>query len=156
MAPELALFDGLKIKKLTRFSDERGDFREIVRSTDEHFQGFQQLSTSVVFAGIAKAWHLHWDQTESMTVLLGIAKFAFADRRDTSKTFGEVRDFVIDARVNPVLFTMAPGIAHGYRIIEGPAVICYVANRIYDPKDQFKIPHDDSAIGYNWGPPPTV
>ncbi|MGZ3698463.1 MAG: dTDP-4-dehydrorhamnose 3,5-epimerase family protein [Bdellovibrionota bacterium] len=147
---------GLKIKPLVRHSDERGDFRELVRATEPGFQGFQQLSSSVVYEGIAKAWHLHWDQTESMSALSGIVKFAFADRRKESPSFGNVEDHLVDTSVNPLWFTVPPGIAHGYRIVRGPAVICYLANRIYDPKDQIKIPHDDREIGYDWGPPRIV
>lgn len=148
--------EGLGVRPLKRFVDERGDFRELIRSTEPGFQGFSQLSSSVVYEGIAKAWHLHWDQTESMTNLIGIVKFAFADRREKSPTFGTVLDFLVDSSVNPTFFTMPPGVAHGYRIVRGPAVICYLANRIYDPNDQIKIPHDDPAIGYYWGPPHTV
>lgn len=148
--------EGLLVKPLTRFIDERGDFREILRATDEGFQGFQQLSSSVVYEGITKAWHMHWDQTESMTNMSGIVKFAFADRRKNSGTFNTTIDFLCDANHNPLLFTVPPGVAHGYRIIRGPAVVCYLANRIYDPKDQHKIRHDDKDIGYNWGPPEIV
>ena len=147
---------GLLIKPLTRHVDERGDFRELIRHTDPGFPGFAQLSTSVVYKGIAKAWHLHWDQTESMSSLIGIVKFAFADRRKDSKTFGVVEDYLIDSANNPMLFTVPPGVAHGYRIIRGPAVVCYQANRVYDPKDQIKIAHDDTEIGYDWGPPRIV
>lgn len=147
---------GLVVKALVRYPDERGDFRELVRDTDPGFEGFKQCSASVVQEGIAKAWHLHHDQTESMTVLHGIAKFAFADRRPKSPSYGTVQDFLVDSRVNPMVFTVPPGVAHGYRIIEGPAVIFYLTNRIYDAKDQLKIPHDAPEIGYEWGPPKIV
>jgi dTDP-4-dehydrorhamnose 3,5-epimerase len=151
-----AKIDGLLVRALTSYADERGDFREIVRATEPGFQGFAQLSSSIVYEGIAKAWHLHWDQTESMTNLIGVVKFAFADRREASPTFGAVVDFLVDAARGPMFFTVPPGIAHGYRVAQGPAVICYLANRIYDPSDQVKIPHDDPAIGYYWGPPKVV
>jgi dTDP-4-dehydrorhamnose 3,5-epimerase len=155
--PEIvSKIDGLLVRPLTTHADERGDFREIVRSTHDGFQGFAQLSASVVYEGIAKAWHLHWDQTESMTNVTGVVKFAFADRRERSPTFGVVQDFLVDAVRGPMLFTVAPGIAHGYRVPRGPAVVVYLANRIYDPSDQVKIPHDDPAIGYDWGPPRIV
>lgn len=147
---------GLRVKTLKRFVDERGDFREIVRTTDPGFQGFSQLSTSVVYEGIAKAWHLHWDQTESMTCFIGIVKFAFCDRRKESSTYNKVIDFVVDSRANPMLFTFEPGIAHGYRVIHGPAVIGYLTNRIYDPKDQFRVDPNSPDINYFWGPPAVV
>ncbi len=145
--------DGLIIKTLERHTGETGDFREIIRHTDDGYQGFGQLSSSIVYEGIAKAWHLHKDQTESMTVLSGVVKFGFADRREDSKSFGKVEDYLIESSANPALFTVPPGVAHGYRVISGPAVICYLSNRTYDPNDQFKIQHDDVQIGYDWGPP---
>jgi dTDP-4-dehydrorhamnose 3,5-epimerase len=148
-----AKIQGLLIKPLVRFTDERGDFREILRKTDKEFPGFGQVSSSVVFEGVAKAWHLHNAQSESMTVAWGIAKFAFSDQRKGSPTKGVVEDFLVDSSVNPLLFTVPPGIAHGYRIIHGPAVIIYLASTIYDPKDQIKIAHDDPSINYAWGPP---
>lgn len=151
-----ARIEGLLVRRLTSYADERGDFREIVRSTEVGFQGFAQLSSSTVYEGIAKAWHLHWDQTESMTNLSGVVKFAFADRREQSPTFGVVQDFLVDSARGPMLFTMPPGVAHGYRVAQGPAVICYLTNRVYDPADQVKIAHDDPAIGYYWGAPKIV
>ena len=154
--PFESTISGLIVRPLKVFSDERGDFREIMRSSDPLFQGFAQLSSSVVYEGISKAWHLHEDQTESMSNLLGIVKFAFADRRKNSSTFGQIQDYLVDSTVNPHVFTVPPGVAHGYRAVRGPAVVCYLTNRIYDPKDQFKIPHDDAEIGYKWGPPEII
>ena len=43
-----------------------------------------------------------------------------------------------------------PGVAHGYKVIEGPLYIVYVTDREYDPSDELRIPHDDSEIGYHW------
>jgi dTDP-4-dehydrorhamnose 3,5-epimerase len=148
--------EGLLLRDLKVYADERGDFREIVRHTEPGFQGFAQLSSSVVYEGIAKAWHLHRDQTESMTNLSGAVKFAFADRREGSPTFGVVADYVVESGLNPQIFTVPPGVAHGYRVVRGPAVICYLTNRVYDPGDQIKIPHDDPAIGYYWGAPKII
>lgn len=153
MSDAKSQIQGMIVKPLTRFTDERGDFREILRHTDPGFQGFAQVMSSIVYEGIAKAWHLHKKQTESMTVLHGVAKFAFADRRENSPSFGRVEDFLVDSRANPLLFTVPPGVAHGYRIVHGPGVVLYVANQVYDPADQFKIPHDSADIGYEWGPP---
>jgi dTDP-4-dehydrorhamnose 3,5-epimerase len=147
---------GLSLKKVVRYWDERGDFRELVRASDPKFQGFAQLSTSVVYSGISKAWHLHHDQTESMTSVLGVVKFAFSDRRPDSPTFKVTEDYLVDATLNPLVFTVPAGVAHGYRVIAGPAVICYLTNRVYDPADQLKIPHDDPDINYDWGPPKIV
>ncbi|MBK9041594.1 MAG: dTDP-4-dehydrorhamnose 3,5-epimerase family protein [Bdellovibrionales bacterium] len=128
-------------------------FAEVLRSNELDFKDFAQLSSSLVYEGIVKAWHLHNIQTEMMTNLSGVVKFAFYDSRKNSPSHGLILDFLVDASVNPLAFVVPPGVAHGYRIVRGPAVLCYLTDRIYDPNDQLKIAYDDKSIGYHWGPP---
>lgn len=130
--------------------DERGYFVEVLRQDDPGVSGISQVSISHVNTGVIKAWHMHLDQTESMAALAGWVMFSFSDRRKESKTFGETQQFSINFDKHSMVFTVPPGVAHGYKVIKGPAMICYIANRIYDPSDQIKIPHDDKEIGYDW------
>jgi len=54
------MIDGVEIKELNVFTDERGIFSEIIRGSDSFFRdSFGQLSYSMSFDGVAKAWHLH-------------------------------------------------------------------------------------------------
>ena len=40
---------------------------------------------------------------------------------------------------------------HGYKVIgEQPATLVYVTNRLYNPKDEGRIPYDDPSIAYDW------
>ena len=59
------MIEGVTVKELVTYADERGFFREIIRVTDDFFQeGFGQWSHSLMHTGTAKAWHIHQKQTD--------------------------------------------------------------------------------------------
>ncbi len=144
--------DGVVVKELVTHEDERGFFREIVRSTDEFFGPFGQWSHSLMHAGTAKAWHIHRKQTDWWYVI-GTLKVALYDTRDGSPTKGELMEFLMGDG-HPTCVRIPPGVAHGCRALERSHVL-YVTSSVYDPEDEGRIPHDDPSIGYDWtaGPP---
>ena len=44
-----------------------------------------------------------------------------------------------------------PGVAHGYRVLEGPVNVIYMTSHEYNPEDEIRIPIDDPRIGFDWG-----
>ncbi|MBM3249799.1 MAG: hypothetical protein FJZ09_03000 [Candidatus Omnitrophica bacterium] len=151
------MIKGVKVKELKLINDERGFFCEIFRSPEDIFRDkFSQLSFSTVFAGVAKAWHLHKIQTDWMCVLSGDMKLVLYDTRKGSKTFGKIEEILMGEAFGIKVVRIPPGIAHGYKVVNGPMKILYVANREYDPKDDLRIPHDDPQIGYDWEASPKI
>ena len=52
---------GVEPKELRSFPDDRGFFRELIRSTDPFFtEGFSQLSHSRTGLNTVKCWHYHY------------------------------------------------------------------------------------------------
>lgn len=148
---------GVKVKKLKIFSDERGFFCEIFRSSEDIFKAkFGQLSFSTVFAGVAKAWHLHKIQTDWMCVLSGDMKLVLYDTRKSSKTYGQTEEILMGETFGIKVVRIPAGIAHGYKVVNGPMKILYVADREYDPRDDLRISHDDPQIGYDWTATPKI
>ena len=44
-----------------------------------------------------------------------------------------------------------PGVAHGYKVIGGDeALLVYLTDRFYNPKDEGRIPYNDPGINYDW------
>jgi dTDP-4-dehydrorhamnose 3,5-epimerase len=41
-----------------------------------------------------------------------------------------------------------PGVAHGFKVLQGPAHLFYVTSQVYNPEDEGRIPYD--ALGYDW------
>lgn len=157
MKEGLDMIDGVEIKDLEIITDDRGYFCELIRSSDDFFQNsFAQLSHSMSFAGTAKAWHLHKKQTDWMCVLVGDIKLGLYDLREGSTTKGNLMEIFLGEMLGRKVVKIPPGIAHGYRIINGPMHIIYVTDKVYDPSDELRIPHDDPEIGYDWTASPDI
>ncbi|MBI3601368.1 MAG: dTDP-4-dehydrorhamnose 3,5-epimerase family protein [Candidatus Omnitrophica bacterium] len=145
------MIQGIEIKKLIAHQDERGFFCELIRTSDEFFKGqFGQLSHSMTHTGVFKAWHMHHKQTDWICAIAGDIKLGLYDMRKGSSTHGQLNEILMGQTHGRVVVKIPPGIAHGYKIIQGPAHIIYVMNREYDPSDEIRIPHDDATIGYDW------
>jgi dTDP-4-dehydrorhamnose 3,5-epimerase len=151
------MIHGVEIKALVTHTDERGFFREVIRSSDEIFpEGFGQWSHTMSFQGVAKAWHVHQKQTDWWYVAAGTVRTALYDTRQDSPTYGELQELLMGEGQDPVVLKIPPGVAHGYRVLSGPAHVFYVTSHEYDGTDEGRIPHDDPKIGYDWTAPPGI
>jgi len=145
------MIDGVSFKELVTHADDRGFFREILRSTDDIFTaGFGQLSHSLVYADVIKAWHLHRWQSQWNYVALGLIKVALHDTRPDSPTFRETMEFLAGENQPSRLYFFPPGVAHGYRCIAAPVHMLYVTSGTYDLEDEVRLLPDDPEIGYVW------
>ena len=151
------MIEGVITKELITYSDERGFFREIIRVSDDFFsEGFGQWSHSLVQPGVAKAWHVHKLQTDWFYVVSGSMKVVLHDTRPDSLTHGETMEILMGDHYPSQVVKIPPGVAHGYKVIDGPAHMLYLTSRTYDPGDEGRIPHDDASIGYDWTAGPEI
>jgi dTDP-4-dehydrorhamnose 3,5-epimerase len=151
------MIEGVEIKDLVTHPDERGFFREILRVTDPIFpEGFGQWSHSLMFTGVAKAWHIHKVQIDWWYVGGGVLKVALHDTRPASKTFRKTMELLMGDNQPAGLLRIPPGVAHGCKCLDGPAHLFYITSRIYNPEDEGRIPHDDPTIGYDWEAGPII
>lgn len=151
IGPKGGLIQGVGIKPLTRHRDERGFFCEIIRQTDDFFsEGFGQLSYSVMHPGTIKAWHIHQRQIDWWFIALGEVKAVLHDCRPDSPTYSLTNEFFMGDGREPFVLKIPPGVAHGLKVISGPAHLFYITSRVYDPSDEGRIAHDDPQIGYDW------
>src|SRR5882724_1342841 len=128
------MIEGVEMKQLTTHPDERGFFREIIRASDGFFgEGFGQLSHSLMYAGITKAWHIHPTQVDWWYVPIGALKVALYDLRDGSGTEGVTSELLLGDVYGPQVLKIPAGVAHGCTALVGPTHLFYVTSRIYDP-----------------------
>jgi len=145
---------GVKIKNLILHKDKRGYFCELIRNSDSFFKdSFGQLSHSFALEGVAKAWHLHKKQTDWMCALSGNMKLVLYDTRKGSRTYKVIMEILMGETSGFKVVKVPPGVAHGYKVIKGPMYIIYVTDRVYDPSDDLRMPHNDPKIGYTWKSP---
>jgi dTDP-4-dehydrorhamnose 3,5-epimerase len=151
------MIEGVEVKELVTHADERGFFRELIRVTDPLFrEGFAQWSHTMTHAGAAKAWHIHKRQIDWWYVAIGSVKAALVDLRDGSPTKGELMEVFLGDQYGAKILKVPPGVAHGYRVLSGPAHLFYITSQTYDPADEGRIPHDDPSIGYDWTKGPEI
>jgi dTDP-4-dehydrorhamnose 3,5-epimerase len=145
------MIEGVLFKNLTKNTDERGFFMELIRDNDNFIkEKIKQVSHSLVYLGIIKAWHAHVHQTQWNYVLNGTIYVALHDLRTNSSTFGETMTFLAGENDQPFVYKFPPGVAHGYKCINGPMNIIYFTSGHYDIKDEVRIPHNDKKINFDW------
>lgn len=149
-----ALVDGVRIESAQTWPDDRGYFLEVHRSgcgLASHFPATtSQVSATVTYSGVVKAFHYHLHQYDCWTVVKGMIQVALADLRSDSPTFGQ-RNTLYVGELRPVHLLIPPGVAHGYKVIgTEPAVLVYVTSRFYDPSDEHRIEFDDPQLNYEW------
>jgi dTDP-4-dehydrorhamnose 3,5-epimerase len=151
------MINGVAFKELITHTDERGFFREVIRSTDDFFkEGFAQCSHAVVYAGVTKAWHVHNIQIDWWYVISGVLKVALHDTRKNSPTFRETMEFLMGDDQPARALRIPQGVAHGYTCISGPAHVLYIMSHVHNPQDEGRIRHDDPEIGYDWTKGPAI
>jgi dTDP-4-dehydrorhamnose 3,5-epimerase len=151
------MINGVEIKELKTFNDDRGFFRELIRSTDGFFrEGFGQWSHSLMFDGVIKAWHFHRIQTDWWYIVSGVLRVGLCDLREESGTYKKTMDFLMGDLQPARVLKIPPGIAHGCKTVQGLVHLFYLTSHVYDPDDEYRIPYDDPEIGFDWFKGPAI
>src|SRR5688572_15012881 len=82
------LIDGVRIEPLALWPDDRGHFLEVLRVGHGLAGAFpmetSQVSATLTYPGVVKAFHYHLNQFDCWTVVKGMLQVALADlRRDS-------------------------------------------------------------------------
>jgi len=148
------IIEGVRIEPVAVWPDDRGHFLEVLRTGCGLASSFppdtSQVSATVTYPAIVKAFHYHLQQYDCWTVVKGMLQVALADLRTGSPTFG-LRNTLYIGELRPWQILIPPGVAHGYKVIgDDAAVLVYVTSRFYDPSDECRIAFDDARLNYQW------
>ena len=145
------MISGVLIKELKRLPDERGFFEELIRVSDPFFtEGFGQLSRSFMHEGVVKAWHVHKKQVDWWYVATGSVKVVLYDTREGSPSKGQLNEFVLGESGQDIILKIPSGVAHGCKVLKGPANLMYITSSVYAKEEEGRIPYNDPSIGYDW------
>lgn len=109
-----------------------------------------QISATLTYTGVIKAFHYHAKQFDCWTVVSGMLQVALVNLRRGAKSYGNRNTFYIGDR-RPWQILIPPGVAHGYKVLgKDPAVLVYATSRFYDPADELRVPYDDNRLNYDW------
>jgi len=117
------MLDGVFIKNLEKYTDERGWLAEIYRRDELEIipaMGYVSLTKP----GIIRGPHEHVYQSD-VFVFLGPGDFELYlwDRRADSPTYGESEKMLVGEN-NPTLVVVPPGVVHGYKCISETSALC--------------------------------
>jgi dTDP-4-dehydrorhamnose 3,5-epimerase len=148
------LIEGVRIQPLALYPDDRGYFLEVQRfgqGLAAHFPAAtSQVSAALSLPGTVKAFHFHLHQTDCWTPVKGMFQVALVDLRAGSPTFGR-RNTIYAGSLRPWQILIPPGVGHGYKIIgDQEAVLVYMTDRFYNPKDEGRVLYNDPSINYDW------
>lgn len=154
-APNSAdLISGVGVAPLSLFPDDRGFFMEVQRfgqGLAAHFPAATtQVSAALNYPGTIKAFHYHLHQTDCWTPVKGLFQVVLVDLRLGSPTFG-LRNTLYVGQLRPWQILIPPGVGHGYKVIgREEALLVYMTDRFYNPKDEGRIAYNDPSINYDW------
>lgn len=146
------MIEGVEIKVMKKFCDDRGFFCEVIKFGEGTFHEVKQTSYTETFPGVIKAFHWHKKQWDVWFVARGMAQVVLYDQREGSKTKGETQ-VICAGENNPVLISIPPGVVHGYRVLGQEKVgLFYHTSEAYDSvnPDEERIPFDDKKINFDW------
>lgn len=137
------------------FGDARGFFFETFQAERYAELGiagpFVQDNVSRSAAGILRGLHLQHPhgQGKLVWVLEGKVLDVAVDVRAGSPTFARHVARVLDAERKNQIF-IPPGFAHGFCVLEGPALFAYKCTAVYRPDHELTVRWDDPEIGIEW------
>jgi dTDP-4-dehydrorhamnose 3,5-epimerase len=125
------MINGVKIKKLQEFHDDRGFLAEIFRQDEDNYRP-QMAYMSITNPQVVRGPHEHERQSDGFA-FFGPGKFRLYlwDRREDSSTKGEKIEIEV-GEGNPVFVIVPPGVVHGYKCIsEIPALSVNLPDKLY-------------------------
>jgi dTDP-4-dehydrorhamnose 3,5-epimerase len=114
------LIDGITIRDIKKFVDERGFFSELIRDDWKDIlleDNIVQFNLSYSYPNIVRAWHRHLKgQVDYFMCILGSIKVCAYDDHKDSPTFGELDEIILSEE--DLKIVRIPGILwHGYKVI---------------------------------------
>ncbi len=144
------MINGVEIKRLQLITDSRGWFCENIRISDGFFTEFGQWSDSLMHTNVVKAWHIHEIQYDYWRCAIGVIRAVLCDVRANSTTYRTIDEYLLGNSYEPIIIKIPPGVAHGLKVLQGPALLSYITSHTYNPDDEGRISFDDEQIGYDW------
>lgn len=140
--------EGVVIKELNVFTDERGWLTELFRYDETDFRPVMSY-VSMTKPGIARGPHEHLDQSDFFC-FFGNFRLYLWDNRQGSPSYGE--KFVMDMKGKPVTAIVPPRVVHAYKNMgPGDGLVLNLPDRLFkgqgkkDPVDEVRYENDPGS-----------
>jgi len=145
------MIDGVVIKKLAQFHDERGKVMRLLDSSSENFAAINEVYFSCIYANAIKGWHRHKMMTLNYASIFGSVKCVLFDDRDNSPTKGVIQEIFLSPE-NYCLISVPPKIWNGFKGLgTDMSTVVNCASMIHEDDEVDKKDPFDNDIPYDWG-----
>lgn len=130
------MIEGVIVKKIDKYKDERGWLAEVFRRDEFDFDPAMAY-VSLTEPGIIRGPHEHVDQSDCF-IFLGPGSFRLYlwDRRSGSPSEGEAWQMEVGQN-NPTLVIVPPGVVHGYKCVSQIAALSInLPDRLYKGRNK--------------------
>ena len=142
------MLQGIRIKPIRRFQDERGFFAEVMRKDWKELFGEDnviQTNLSYTYPNVIRAWHCHLKgQIDYFLALRGMIKICGFDDKTA-----EVNE-IISSSLDLQLVRMPGHYWHGFKAVGNePALLLYFTTNLYDaanPDEERRAWNDPTLI----------
>lgn len=132
------MINGVIIKKLNKYNDERGWLAEFWRDDEVNYKPVMAYVSSTK-PGIIRGPHEHKAQADCF-VFVGPGNFELHlwDNREGSETKGEYMEVEAGAD-NPIMAIVPPGVVHGYKCVSDVDGLCInLPDKLYKGKGKME------------------
>ena len=144
------MIEGVIIKELSQFVDDRGRVMHMIRMDDPLFEKFGEVYFSEVLPGVVKGWKKHKFMTQLFAVPIGTIRLVIYDDRQNSESKGNLKVLEI-GRKNYKLVKVPPKLWYGFKCVSDfPALIVNCPDLPHDPDESKGRPQNESTIPYQW------
>lgn len=151
--------DGCFLIEADRFRDARGELVKFFQESQFRAAGidvqFREDFQSTSHQGVLRGLHFQKpprEQWKFVYCLAGRVFDAILDIRKRSPTYGLFETFELSGET-PHGVLMPPGIAHGFLVLSGPAVLVYKGSTEYSPEHDAGVHWQSAGIPWPEGEP---
>jgi dTDP-4-dehydrorhamnose 3,5-epimerase len=140
----------------TFHTDARGGFAKPFAAADDVLPGFSvaEVFWSRSAGGVVRGLHFQNPPTavaKLVFVTQGRIRDVILDLRADSPTFGQHVAVELDETTGPLFVPV--GCAHGFEVLHGPAVTCYLQGAGFDPDTDAGVRWDSAGVAWAHGDP---
>src|SRR5262249_41224022 len=147
-----AMIDGVVLRPLRQFVDDRGRTMHMLRNDDLHFRAFGEIYFSGIRHGRIKGWYRHREKTLNFAVPSGTIRVVIFDGRADSATRGRLDEFQLGEDADDyALLTIPPRLWYGMQgLAPGTSIIANCADLPNEPTESDRKPPDSPDVPYTW------
>ena len=151
MGNNIKNIEGVSLRKLNQFHDERGAVYHYINKSSPEFIDFGEIYFSKINLNIIKGWKCHSNSTQNMCVPFGSLKIMLFDNRPKSSTFKKLMEVFIDDSVNYSLLTIPPGIYYSFKCVANEfTILANIIDIEHENLNSLSIPLYNEFIPYKW------